>query len=66
MNAKRCEACKTPLAPKVFECGKVESPAMFKARRFCDRTCKMLRHRPHRNNPRHPWKLTGLRTLGGR
>jgi hypothetical protein len=62
MTPRNCEACRTLLVRKVFPSGAVEKPGQFKARRFCDHACKMLRHRP-RQARSHPWVLAGVKKL---
>lgn len=58
---RRCEACNTELVRKMRPSGP-EAPSQFQARRFCDRACKMLRHRP-RQPRNHPWILAGVKKL---
>ena len=36
---RRCENCKRTLVPRTIDQRRVESPKMFKQRRFCSTTC---------------------------
>lgn len=60
MSTRCCSFCRTPLVPKVFQCGTCESPAQFDKRQYCDRRCRDLGHKTKQPNS-HPWIQAGLR-----